>query len=90
MVWIELLQGVQNSKAQRRALKTLREFERVDLTASDVDWAIRQLIDFRLSHHIGGLDSLIASVSNSLQLPLYTTNVKHFTPMLGGLAKKPY
>jgi len=85
-----VLQGVQSSKAQRRALRTLREFERVDLTTSDIDWAIRQLTGFKLSHNIGGLDCLIAAVSHRLQLPLYTTNTRHFTPLLGALAQRPY
>jgi predicted nucleic acid-binding protein len=39
---------------------------------------------------IGMMDCLIASVSLCLQLPLYTRNLRHFTPLLGTLAVKPY
>ena len=90
VVWIELLQGVRDREAQRRALKALEDFERVDLTVQDVDWAIKQLLRFKLSHNVGGIDCLIASVSYRLQVPLYTTNLKHFAPLLGTLAQKPY
>jgi predicted nucleic acid-binding protein len=68
----------------------LRDFERVDLITADIDWAIQQLWLFKLSHNVGGNDCLIASVSHRLQIPLYTTNLKHFAPLLGVLAQKPY
>jgi predicted nucleic acid-binding protein len=90
MVWIELLQGVPNRIAEQRALRILSKFVRIDLTVSDVDWAIQQLSRYKLSHNIGGLDCLIASASHRLQVPLYTTNLKHFIPLLGSLAQKPY
>ena len=90
IVWIELLQGVKDKNAQRRALTMLQDFERVDLVTADIDWAIQQLWQFKLSHNIGGNDCLIASVSHRLHLPLYTTNLKHFAPLLGALAQKPY
>jgi predicted nucleic acid-binding protein len=90
IVWIELLQGVPNRNAERRALRILNKFARIDLTVSDVDWAIQQLTRYKLSHNIGGLDCLIASTSHRLQIPLYTTNLRHFTPLLSSLVKKPY
>ena len=48
------------------------------------------LIGLSISHNVGSIDCLIASASHRLQLPLYTMNVKHFAPLLGGLAQKPY
>jgi predicted nucleic acid-binding protein len=45
---------------------------------------------FTLSHGVGIMDCLIASVSYRLQVPLYTRNLKHFTPLLGALAQTPY
>ena len=90
VIWIEVLQGVKNGQAQRLALEFLRDFERVDLTIEDMDWAIEQLIRYQLSHNIGGLDCLIAAASHRMQIPLYTMNLKHFTPLLGTLAQKPY
>lgn len=90
VVWIELLQGARDKVAQQRALKLLRNFERIALTSADTDWAIEQLLRHNLSHNIGGLDCLIASASFRLQVPLYTTNLKHFAPLLDSLAQKPY
>jgi predicted nucleic acid-binding protein len=45
---------------------------------------------YELSHGVGMMDCLIASVSYRLQLPLYTHNLKHFAPLLNDLAQKPY
>ena len=36
------------------------------------------------------VDLLIAAPSQRLQLPLYTHNLKHLSPLLGTLAQKPY
>ena len=62
----------------------------VYLTQADLDWAMQTQMRYELSHGVGMMDCLIASVSHRLQLPLYTHNLKHFTPLLGALAQKPY
>lgn len=90
IVWIEILQGSPDKNAQHRALKALRTFERINLNPKDIEWAIEQVTSFSLSHRIGGMDCLIASVNARLQIPLYTTNMKHFTPLLDTLAQRPY
>ncbi len=90
VVWLELLEGVANKRTQRRALSLLKRFERVDLTSADFDWAIQQAVLFRLSHSVDAMDCLIAAVSNRLQVPLYTRNLRHFAPLLGPLARQPY
>jgi hypothetical protein len=36
------------------------------------------------------IDCLIAAPSHRLNVPLYTMNLKHFTPLLGALAVRPY
>lgn len=87
IVWIELLQGARDRVAQRRALALLQKFDRIDLISVDIDWAIQQLTQFNLSYNVGGLDCLIASASYRLQLPLYSTNFKHFTPLLDTLVQ---
>jgi predicted nucleic acid-binding protein len=89
-VWLEVLYGAPNAEARDRALKLLRRFERVDLLPSDFDWAIEQTLRFRLSHSVDPMDCLIASVAFRLKKPLYTQNLKHFSPMLGPLVRKPY
>ncbi len=43
-----------------------------------------------LSHGLDSMDCLIASANHRLGIPLYTCNLKHFTPLLGDLAHKPY
>lgn len=90
IVWLEMLQGAQNKQDQQKALKLLQSFEKVDVEVVDMDWAIASLLKYGLSHNAGALDCLIASVSHRLQMPLYTRNLKHFTPLIGPLAKSPY
>ncbi len=89
-VWLEVLQGVHNGTEQRRAIRLLKDFEIVELTTADFEWATQQLIKFGLSHGIEAFDCLIAAPAHRLQLPLYTRNLKHFTPLLGKLAEEPY
>jgi tRNA(fMet)-specific endonuclease VapC len=89
-VWMEVLAGAPDKPHQRTARKLLAQFNLIYLTEGDQTWAMQQLLAYRLSHQVGILDCLIASVSRRLQLPLYTINLKHFTPLLGDLARKPY
>ncbi len=89
-VWLEILQGAANRQAQRRAIKLLKAFAQIEQTSADFEWAIQQATRLVLSHQVSALDCLIASASYRLQLPLYTNNLKHFTPLLGPLAQKPY
>lgn len=90
VVYLEALQGSSNKQDQAKALKLLSRFEYVEVVADDYHWAIKQVIQFKLSHNVGAMDCLIAASSYRLQIPLYTMNIKHFTPLLGSLAQKPY
>lgn len=90
IVWLEVIQGAGNRQKQNQAITILKRFQRVEHTEADYDQAINYLMRYKLSHNVGGNDCLIASVSYRLQLPLYTTNLKHFAPLLGELAQKPY
>ena len=89
-VWMELIGGAQNKSGQSHALRLLTKFEMVFLAQTDMQWAMQRLLAYKLSHSVGILDCLIAAPSYRLQLPLYTTNLKHFAPILGSLAQKPY
>ncbi|MEZ4670167.1 MAG: hypothetical protein R3E39_19855 [Anaerolineae bacterium] len=51
---------------------------------------MKQLFRLRLSHNVDSFDFLIAALAHRLQLPLYTRNLKHFGPLLGGLAVVAY
>ena len=90
IVWMEVIAGAQNKTAQLQAAQLLAALGMVYQTQDDVDWAMRQLLTYALSHGIGIHDCLIASTCYRLQLPLYTHNRKHFEPLLGSLAQQPY
>ena len=90
VVWIEVLEGATNRREQQQAIKVLRRFETVELLTEDVIWTTQALTNYGLSHGVDGYDCMIAAVSQRLQLPLYTRNMKHFAPMIGSLALRPY
>ncbi|MCC6616795.1 MAG: PIN domain-containing protein [Anaerolineae bacterium] len=89
-VWMEVVYGVESKARQSAAEKRLRNFVLIYPAQADLDWAMRQLAAYRLSHGVGVLDCLIAAPARRLQVPLYTTNVKHFAPLLGDVAVRPY
>jgi len=90
IAWMELVEGAENRADQRSIVRLLTQFEIVYLTEADMKWAMEQLIAYELSHGVGMMDCLIASVCHRLQTPLFTHNLKHLTPLLGDLAQKPY
>jgi predicted nucleic acid-binding protein len=90
MVRLEIIEGAENAKDQARAVELLRSFERTETLPVDCDWAIQQALRFRLSHNVDMVDCLIASTAQRLGVPLFTPNLKHFRPMIGDLAQKPY
>lgn len=90
IVQMELIAGAPNLIKQKDALRLLKDFALVEMVNADIAWAIRQLTQFRLSHNAGILDCLIAAPVHRLQIPLYTLNIKHFTPLLGQLVIRPY
>ncbi len=90
IVWLEVIEGAQTRHKQEEALRLLKRFDLEELTSSDLSWATEQLIRLRPSYEIDSFDCVIAATSYRLQLPLYTMNLKHFTPLLGNLAQAPY
>ncbi len=90
VVRLEVIAGARNKQGQQRALTILNDFEHIEVTTSDFMWATEQLLRLRLSHNMDVFDCLIAAASYRLQLPLYTINMKHFVPLIGALAQKPY
>jgi predicted nucleic acid-binding protein len=90
ITYMELVAGATNKADQAKALRFLAKFNIVYLTTDDMQWAMQQHTDYALSHNLGVFDCLIAAPNYRLNLPLYTTNLKHFTPILGQLAQKPY
>ena len=90
IVWLEIIEGASDRQAEQDALRLLRRFERVETTAEDIDWAIRHVLRLLLSQGVDAMDCLIASVIQRMGIPLYTRNLRHFTPLLGDLARQPY
>ena len=90
VAWMEVLRGGQNKVAQQRLTQYLAHYPVIDLTNTDQNWAMRQYQTYKLSHGVGILDCLIAAPCYRLQIPLYTRNLKHMTPLLGALAVQPY
>ncbi len=90
IVWLEVLQGSPNKQSQIKATKLLKAHEQVSLEAADFEWAIRTALIYTLSHNVSAFDCLIAASSARLNVPLYTSNIKHFVPLLGELAQNPY
>ena len=87
---MEVMEGTSSKSNQQSSKKILDKFELLYLTTTDQQWAMRQLQNYQFSHHIGMHDCLIASIAYRLQIPLYTHNLKHMTPLIGNLAIKPY
>jgi predicted nucleic acid-binding protein len=90
ITWLEVMAGVPNKRAQVDTLKLLNSFALFHLTIDDQEWTMQQIERLRFKHSPGINDSLIASVSYRMQLPLYTHNLKHMTPLIGNLAIVPY
>jgi predicted nucleic acid-binding protein len=89
-VWMEIIEGGMNKIQQNRLIKLLSQFDMVYPTEDDMDWAMRQFAVYRLSHNVDWSDCLIAAPAQRLQLPLYTRNIKYFSPLLNTLVQKPY
>jgi|688.fasta_scaffold384797_1 predicted nucleic acid-binding protein len=89
--WLEVMYGSPNKREQTRTKALLDQLNMAYLTQADMDWAMQQLLTYRLSHGIAIMDCLMASVCHRLQVPLYTHNVRDMTILLGSaLVVKPY
>jgi hypothetical protein len=88
--WLEIIEGARDLTKQRQALMLLDTFEMVEFTDADFAWTASNLLRFSLSHGVDSFDCLIAAPAERLGVPLYTRNLKHFTPLLGDLAVMAY
>ncbi len=88
--WMEMMLGVMDKIDQNRVIRFLNSFQMIYLTQKDQEWALQNLQAYRLSHGVGMNDCLIAAQSYRLQIPIYTRNLKHFTPLLDKLAVQAY
>jgi predicted nucleic acid-binding protein len=91
ITWLEVMYGAPGKTGQLACRTLLDQFELLHLTPADQDWSMRMLATHRLSHGVGIMDCLIASVCQRLQVPLYTHNLRDMTILLGNhLATRPY
>ena len=89
-VTLEILEGCANKREQQSAIRVLNRFTIEPVTNTDIEWAITAFLQHYLKSNTDPFDCLIASTVHRLQIPLYTRNLKHFTPLLGQLAQSPY
>lgn len=89
-VWLEVLEGCGNKQEQKAAIRVLSKFDLVSVTNADLEWAIAAFLKHYLKSNTDPFDCLIAATNHRLQVPLHTRNLKHFKPLLGVLAQKPY
>jgi predicted nucleic acid-binding protein len=90
VTWMEVTYGAQNKIKRDQASKFMKQFDMFYLIELDQEWAMKQLFQHRLQYGIDVLDCLIAAPCYRLQIPIYTRNLKHFTPLLGTLAIQAY
>jgi predicted nucleic acid-binding protein len=90
VVRMEVLRGSPNRRRVQQALRFLNQFTLIPILQVDLDWAEQQFAIYYFSHNVGVLDCIIAAPCHRLNLPLYTRNLKHFTPILGTLVQSPY
>lgn len=90
IIWMEIVQGATDKQKRQQILKFLKQFPVEYATPSDNQWAMRQVARFSLGYGIHLSDVLIASVAIRLNVPIYTLNVKHFSPLPGIQTIQPY
>jgi len=90
VVRMEILQGARNKREQQALIRELRRFQVIHLEHGDSERALAWFEAFYLSHSLGIMDCLIASVAVRLGKPLYTFNLKHYRPIRELNAQMPY
>src|SRR5689334_18115485 len=76
VTWLEFMEGARGKAGQVRCLQIVAPFDCAYLSEADQQWAMAQLLRYRLSYGVSFKDCLIASAAHRLQVPLYTQNVK--------------
>ncbi len=78
LVYLEILQGVENRSQQRLLIKQMKGYKTIHLESGDSRLAQKWFEQFYLSHNFGLIDALIASIVKRVNKPLYTFNARHF------------
>jgi len=86
----ELLAGCRNRDEQRTVEREIALYPILWLDETSSQTALDWYRQFRLSHGLGFLDSLIGATAYHHDLTLATMNEKHFTPLPGLRVERPY
>jgi predicted nucleic acid-binding protein len=90
LIQMELIAGAASKVDQQKPIQFIKQMQMLPLLPEDVTWAMEQQLQYSLSHNVGMNDCLIAATAQRLNLPLMTTNLKHFVPLLGTQVQRPY
>lgn len=90
VVIMELIQGARNRQEVSRIEKFVLPFPRAWPTEAECELALSEFVRLRLSHGVGLLDAVIASIAASRSATLYTFNGKHFMHFAGLQTSEPY
>ena len=90
LVAMELLQGCQNIREQKRLEKHLSIFSLFWAGPEDCSRALKIFAAYRLSDQLGLLDALIAETAIGLGASLATFNVKHYRVLVELKTIQPY
>ncbi len=82
VTWLEVIYGAPGKSGQARSLSLFKQFTLEYIEQADQDWAMTQMLTYRLSRGLEINDCLIASISYRLQVPLYTHNQKDMLKVL--------
>lgn len=89
-VVMELVQGAENARQVRQALKLVAPLTIVWPSEADCDRALSDFTAYHLSHSLGLLDSLIAACATGLSATLCTFNGKHYRVVPDLKMEQPY
>lgn len=78
IVWMEILRGSADRKAQEILEKRIAKFSIIHIDEHISIRAAQLIQSYHLSHHLSIPDALIAAMAVELSLPLFTYNTKDF------------
>jgi predicted nucleic acid-binding protein len=90
LVAMELIQGCQNVREQKRLEKALSKYQLYWPEPQECDRALKNFATHHLSHNVGLLDALISETAMSMDAELATFNVKHYSVIKGLNSIQPY
>lgn len=90
LVVMELIQGAENAKQVKEALRLVSPLPVVWPTTGDCQSALAHFTSFHLSHKLGLMDALIAAIAIGLSARLCTFNQKHYRMIPSLITVQPY